>query len=58
MLCLLVPIIIAYLRDVDELRSCNTYSKALHDFSLQWLMKIGPKYQQVCFFLYNNMIII
>lgn len=47
MLMLLVPILISYLLEGQALRSPNKYSISLHDVSLQWLMKIGPKYPQV-----------
>lgn len=46
MLTLLVPILINYLLEGQALRSANKYSLTLHDTSLQWLMKIGPKYPQ------------
>lgn len=47
MLTLLVPILISYLLEAQALRSANKNSLALHDVSLHWLMKIGPKYPQV-----------
>lgn len=47
MLMLLVPILISYLLEGQALRSANKHSITLHDASLQWLMKIGPKYPQV-----------
>lgn len=46
MLTLLVPILISYLLEGQALRSANKYSLTLHETSLQWLMKIGPKYPQ------------
>lgn len=46
MLTLLVPILINYLLEGQALRSANKYSLTLHETSLQWLMKIGPKYPQ------------
>lgn len=47
MLTLIVPILISYLLDGQVLRSSGKYSLKLHESSLQWLMKIGPKYPQV-----------
>ncbi|KAK5639624.1 hypothetical protein RI129_012116 [Pyrocoelia pectoralis] len=44
MLVLLVPVLINYLLDATALRSADKYAVTLHDVSLQWLMKIGPKY--------------
>lgn len=46
MLSLLVPILISYLLEGQALRSANAFSLNLHQVSLQWLMKIGPKYPQ------------
>ncbi|XP_065165699.1 HEAT repeat-containing protein 5B isoform X3 [Atheta coriaria] len=46
MLTLIVPILISYLLDGQVLRSSGKYSLKLHESSLQWLMKIGPKYPQ------------
>ncbi|XP_031336319.1 HEAT repeat-containing protein 5B-like [Photinus pyralis] len=44
MLALLVPVLINYLLDATALRSADKYAITLHEVSLQWLMKIGPKY--------------
>lgn len=42
---LLVPVLVSYL--IDGQTNCtNTLLVKLHDVSLQWLMKIGPKYPQ------------
>ncbi|XP_018322639.1 HEAT repeat-containing protein 5B isoform X2 [Agrilus planipennis] len=46
MLSLLVPVLISYLMDRQALNSSNKYSLLLHETSLQWLIKIGPKYSQ------------
>ncbi|CAH0562547.1 unnamed protein product [Brassicogethes aeneus] len=46
MLSLLVPVLVSYLLVEQALRSANKYSLQLHEVSLQWLMKIGPKYPQ------------
>ncbi|XP_017777275.1 PREDICTED: HEAT repeat-containing protein 5B isoform X3 [Nicrophorus vespilloides] len=46
MLTLLVPILISYLLEGQAFRSSNKYSMKLHEVSLQWLMKIGPKYPE------------
>lgn len=46
MLTLIVPVLIAFLCDPTKLRSLTKYQRQLHDQSLQWLMKIGPKYPQ------------
>ncbi|KAJ8926889.1 hypothetical protein NQ314_020740, partial [Rhamnusium bicolor] len=46
MLTLLVPILVSYLLVEPTARSANKYSQSLHEISLQWLMKIGPKYPQ------------
>ncbi|GJQ66814.1 hypothetical protein Trydic_g18582 [Trypoxylus dichotomus] len=46
MLMLLVPILISYLLEGQATRSANKYSLMLHDASLQWLMRIGPKYPE------------
>lgn len=51
MLCLIVPILISYLREADELETCSNHCKTLHEYSLQWLMKVGPKYQQVIYMI-------
>ncbi|XP_038116555.1 HEAT repeat-containing protein 5B isoform X3 [Culex quinquefasciatus] len=44
MLTLLVPILINYLLEPDQLRARPKQCVQLHEQSLQWLMKIGPKY--------------
>ncbi|KAJ8955466.1 hypothetical protein NQ318_003566 [Aromia moschata] len=46
MLTLLVPVLVSYLIVEPAVRSANKYSQSLHEISLQWLMKIGPKYPQ------------
>lgn len=46
MLTLLVPILINYLLEPHLLKTSTTFRIQLHDQSLQWLMKIGPKYPQ------------
>lgn len=48
MLTLLVPILISYLIDPNQKFGKNNskYIQQLHEQSLQWLMKIGPKYPQ------------
>lgn len=46
MLTLLVPILINYLLEPHLLSSASKYRVQLHEQSLQWLMKIGPKYPQ------------
>lgn len=48
-LTLLVPAIVSYLSVESSLKNANKYMKSLNDASLQWLMKIGPKYPQVRF---------
>lgn len=48
MLALLVPILISYLIDGSALQTATKHSISLHEVSLQWLMKIGPKYPIVC----------
>jgi len=47
MLTLLVPILINYLLEGDELQRATKYQASLHLQSFQWLNKIGPKYPQV-----------
>lgn len=47
MLTLLVPILISFLLEGNQLRSATKFTVQLHEQSLQWLMKIGPKYPQV-----------
>ncbi|CAH2054635.1 unnamed protein product, partial [Iphiclides podalirius] len=46
MLRMLVPIVISYLRDGAELSTAPSHVRSLHDFALQWLMRVGPKYPQ------------
>lgn len=46
MLTLLVPILISYLLDAQQLKTSGKLCHQLHDQALQWLMKIGPKYPQ------------
>lgn len=46
LLSLLIPVLVNYLIVGQSRTSANQYSLALHDVSLQWLMKIGPKYPQ------------
>ncbi|CAL9688110.1 unnamed protein product [Knipowitschia caucasica] len=44
LLALLVPTLISYLLDEKAILSASPVSKALHEFSLQNLMRIGPLY--------------
>lgn len=44
LLALLVPTLISYLLDENAVSSATPVSKALHDFALQNLMRIGPLY--------------
>ncbi|XP_066585201.1 HEAT repeat-containing protein 5B isoform X2 [Prorops nasuta] len=46
MLTLLVPILINYLLESDQLQNATKYQLNLHQQSFQWLNKIGPKYPQ------------
>ncbi|XP_037954233.1 HEAT repeat-containing protein 5B isoform X3 [Teleopsis dalmanni] len=46
MLTLLVPVLINFLAEPSKLRTLPKYQRQLHEQSLQWLMKIGPKYPQ------------
>lgn len=46
MLSLLVPLLISYLIDSNSYKTSNKQTVQLHEQSLQWLMKIGPKYPQ------------
>ncbi|KAL2716535.1 HEAT repeat-containing protein 5B isoform X1 [Vespula squamosa] len=46
MLTLLVPILINYLLEGDQLQNASKYQITLHQQSFQWLNKIGPKYPQ------------
>lgn len=50
MLSMLVPILIKYLLEEDELQRATKYQASLHQQSFQWLNKIGPKYPQVGYF--------
>lgn len=47
MLWLLVPIVISYLREGGELARAPAHVRALHEFALQWLTRVGPKHPQV-----------
>lgn len=47
MLTLLVPILIRFLLEGSQQRTSTKFCIQLHEQSLQWLMKIGPKYPQV-----------
>ena len=47
MLTLLVPILINYLLESEQLLQGTKYQISLHQQSFQWLNKIGPKYPQV-----------
>lgn len=47
MLTLLVPILISFLLETNQLRTSSKFCIQLHEQSLQWLMKVGPKYPQV-----------
>lgn len=49
MLTLLVPVLINYLLEPTQIKVSSKQCVQLHEQSLQWLMKIGPKYPQVCF---------
>lgn len=44
LLALLVPTLVSYLLDENAISSAPQVSKALHDFALQNLMRIGPLY--------------
>ncbi|TKS85362.1 HEAT repeat-containing protein 5B [Collichthys lucidus] len=44
LLALLVPTLVSYLLDENAISSVPQVSKALHDFALQNLMRIGPLY--------------
>lgn len=46
MLTLLVPILISYLLESTTIKTQNKQTIQLHEHSIQWLMKIGPKYPQ------------
>lgn len=43
---MLVPALVNYLLEESE-KQPTKYQKSLHDYSLQWLTKIGPQYPQV-----------
>lgn len=45
-MALLVPILIGYLMEASLLKLANKNSQLLHENSLHYLMKIGPKYPQ------------
>lgn len=47
MLTLLVPILITYLVEPTQLKTAKRQAVQLHENSLQWLKKIGPKYPEV-----------
>lgn len=47
MLTMLVPILITYLLDPTALKTAKRQAMQLHENSLQWLKKIGPKYPEV-----------
>lgn len=47
MLTLLVPILINYLLEEEQLQQGTKYQISLHQHSFQWLNKIGPKYPKV-----------
>lgn len=47
MLTLLVPILITYLLDTSSLKTAKRQAVQLHENSLNWLKKIGPKYPEV-----------
>lgn len=49
MLSLLVPILITYLLEPTVNKNASKQSLQLHERSLQWLKKIGPKYPEVGF---------
>lgn len=46
MLTILVPILVSYLLPSAQLSTATKLRLALHEHSLQWLMKIGPRYPQ------------
>ncbi|XP_043289102.1 HEAT repeat-containing protein 5B isoform X2 [Venturia canescens] len=46
MLTLLVPILINYLLEGEQLQYATRFQTSLHQQSFQWLNKIGPKYPQ------------
>lgn len=46
LLTLLVPILIGFLLEPHTLKTSSKWMCQLHEQSLQWLMRIGPKYPQ------------
>ncbi|KAL0868607.1 hypothetical protein ABMA27_008068 [Loxostege sticticalis] len=46
LLWVLVPIVMSYLRPSGELPRAAAHARALHDFALHWLTRVGPKYPQ------------
>lgn len=54
MLTLLVPILITYLQDPAALKIAKKQTIQLHDNSLEWLKRIGPKYPEVRFIYRDN----
>ncbi|XP_049886108.1 HEAT repeat-containing protein 5B isoform X2 [Pectinophora gossypiella] len=46
MLRMLVPIVISYLRESSDLSRAPAHVRALHEFALQWLTRVGPKHPQ------------
>ncbi|KAI8437678.1 hypothetical protein MSG28_011922 [Choristoneura fumiferana] len=46
MLWLVVPIVISYLVAGSELSRAPPPARALHEFALQWLTRVGPKHPQ------------
>ena len=54
MLALLVPILISFLLEPNQLRNASKFSVQLHEQSLQWLVKIGPNHQQVKLLINNE----
>lgn len=46
MLTILVPILVSYLLPAAQLLTASKLRLALHEHSLHWLMKIGPRYPQ------------
>lgn len=42
----MVPILIGYLLEPLAMKTSSKYACQLHEQSLQWLMRIGPKYPQ------------
>lgn len=57
MLTLLVPALINFLIDPEYTKCDTNILKSLvklHEFSLQYLLKIGPVYPQVCILLHTE----